>query len=95
MRLTFAQADANINDLLYVACVIGGGGGGGGGGIFIYSCLHTVKTLNFERNPSGIPPPPQIIVLATALFVRRMRLTLNMSTSTLAMKIIQKYLQRV
>ena len=25
----------------------------GGRGIFIYSCLHTVKTIDFKRNPSG------------------------------------------
>jgi hypothetical protein len=37
----------------------------GGGGIFIYSCSHTVKTIDFKRNPSGrtriyeyTPPPP-------------------------------------
>jgi hypothetical protein len=38
----------------------------GGGCIFIYSCLHTVKTIDFKRNPSGrtqiyvytAPPPP-------------------------------------
>jgi hypothetical protein len=26
----------------------------GGGCIFIYSCSHTVKTIAFKRNPSGI-----------------------------------------
>ena len=47
--------------------------GGGGGGIFIYSCLHTVKTIDFKRNPSGRTriyeyTPPPIIVLTTALY---------------------------
>ena len=29
--------------------IIGGGGGGGGGHIFIYSCSHTIKTIDFKR----------------------------------------------